>query len=61
MGDLPRVMGLCITSVGIVVLAALLYAAVKHQNPSLAVLAFGCAIAEATILAVSTDHSCSSP
>lgn len=48
------VMELCITSVGIVVLAALLYAAVKHQNPLLAMLAFGCAIAEATILAVST-------
>ena len=48
------VMELCITSVGIVVLAALLYAAVKHQNPLLAILAFGCAIAEATILAVST-------
>ena len=48
------VMELCITSVGIVVLAALLYAAVKHQNPLLAVLALGCSIAEATILAVST-------
>lgn len=30
------VMELCITSVGIVVLAALLYASVKHQNPLLA-------------------------
>ncbi|NND02109.1 MAG: DUF4386 domain-containing protein [Acidimicrobiia bacterium] len=48
------VMELCITSVGIVVLAALLYATVKDQNPLLATLAFGCTIAEATILAVST-------
>lgn len=45
------VMELCITSVGIVVLAALLYGAVKDQNPLLATLAFGCTIAEATILA----------
>ena len=48
------VMELCITSVGIVVLAALLYAALKHQHPLLAVLALGCSIVEATILAVST-------
>jgi hypothetical protein len=48
------VMELCITSVGIVVLAVLLYTALKQQNPLLAVLALGCSIAEATILAVST-------
>ncbi len=48
------VMELCVTSVGIVVLAALLYTALKRQNPLLAVLALGLSVGEATILAVST-------
>jgi hypothetical protein len=45
---------LCITSTGIVVLAALLYTAVKKQNPVLALVALGWWIVEAATLAVST-------
>ena len=45
---------LFITSIGIVVLAVLLYAVVKKQNPLLALVALGWWIAEATTLAIST-------
>jgi len=45
---------LCITSVGVVVLAVLLYTAVKRQNPVLALVALGWWLAEAVTLAVST-------
>lgn len=45
---------LCITSVGIVALGALLYIAVRRQNPLLALVALGWFLAEAVTLAVST-------
>jgi hypothetical protein len=45
---------LCVTSVGIVVLAALLYTAVRKQNPLLALIALGWWLAEAITLAAST-------
>lgn len=45
---------LCITSVGIVALATLLYTAVKRQNAPAAMIALGWWIAEAATLAVST-------
>lgn len=48
---------LCITSTGIVVLAVLLYAAVKRQNPLLALVALGWWIAESLTLAISTIGS----
>lgn len=45
---------LCITSVGIVVLAILLYAVLRKQNPLLALVALGWWLAEAITLAIST-------
>ena len=45
---------LCVTSVGIVALAVLLYAAVRPQNPWLSLVALGWFVAEAVTLAVST-------
>lgn len=45
---------LCITSVGIVVLAVLLYTAVRKQNPRLALVGLGWWVVEAATLAVST-------
>jgi hypothetical protein len=45
---------LCITSVGIVVLAVLLYTAVRRQNPTLALIGLGWWLTEAATLAVST-------
>jgi hypothetical protein len=45
---------LCITSTGIVVLAALLYTVLRKQNPILALVALGWWLAEAITLAVST-------
>ena len=45
---------LCITSVGVVALAVLLFTAVKNQNPLLALVALGWWLVEAATLAVST-------
>jgi hypothetical protein len=45
---------LCVTSVGIVVLAVLPYTALRKQNPVLALVALGWWLAEAITLAVST-------
>ena len=45
---------LCITSVGVVVLGVLLYAAVRKQNSWLALVALGWWVVEAATLAVST-------
>ncbi len=46
---------LCVTSVGVVALAALLYSTLREQSPPLALVALGWWFAEAASLVVSTD------